>query len=120
MANMFVCATKKRAFCFLWCSTEPKEVPARHERIPSKSKVGYKGEKDRPLSLLLRKSQLPFQGSQGKKRHERKRGGNNLTVSTPDCRNFAFCILHFALKKHPEGCFLYKSAVDGNRLTCDK
>ena len=46
MANMLVRATKKRAFCFLWCSTEPKEVPARHERIPIKSYIKHKGEKE--------------------------------------------------------------------------
>ena len=68
MANMLVRATKKRAFCFLWCSTEPKEVPARHERITSKREVGYIGEKDRPsrhpadatLPFRAGKNELPY------------------------------------------------------------
>ena len=38
---------QKRAFAF-FCHNRQKKVPARHERIPSKSKVGYKDEKDNP------------------------------------------------------------------------
>jgi len=63
--------------------------------------------------------ELPFRGAESPKNFSASSlGGIYLSVFASPPRNFAFCTLHFALKKHPAGCFFYSvlSASTGSFL----